>query len=411
MNSPQHDIYDFIVIGSGFGGSVSAMRLTEKGYSVLVLERGKRFRDQDFPVTNWNLFKYLWFPPLRFFGILQMSIFNDIWVLHGSGVGGGSLMYANVLMEPSDKMFTAPAWSHLADWKTVLSPHYATAKRMLGVTTNPLLWPADHALAEIAEELGTADTFRPAEVAVYFSDPDQEGDLVPDPFFGGEGPQRRGCIHCGGCMVGCRHNAKNTLVKNYLYFAEKWGAEVLAEKQVMNIQPLPANQADGTRYEVIYQSSTGVVLKPEQTIRARNIIVAAGSLGTTRLLFRCRDETQTLPDISSKLGNMVRTNSEALLGITSRERSIDHSKGIAITSVFMADEVTAIEPVRHPDKASFMRNTALPLIDVAGKSFSMRILTMLWTIIRHPIDFLHSRFFLAGRCVQPYYWSCKPKTT
>mgnify|MGYP003524800928 CR=1 FL=1 len=231
----MQDILDFVIVGSGFGGSVSALRLTEKGYRVRVLERGKRFRDEDFARTNWNVRKALWAPALRCFGILQISPFRDVFVLHGSGVGGGSLGYANVLMAPGDEMFSAPAWSHLADWKSLLLPHYDTAKRMLGVAVNPRTWPADVLLKEIAGELGTADTWQPTPVGTFFGQPDDEGEEVPDPYFGGEGPARAGCIHCGGCMVGCRYNAKNTLVKNYLYLAEKWGAEVEAEAEVRSL--------------------------------------------------------------------------------------------------------------------------------------------------------------------------------
>ena len=203
--------YDYVITGSGFGGSVSAMRLTEKGYSVLVLERGKRFEDKDFPKTNWNLPKYLWLPALRCFGIFQMTFLNGILAVHGSGVGGGSLTYGNVLMEPDERLFQSPAWRHLADWKSLLEPHYQTARRMLGVTRNPKLWFADEKMKEIAGELGKGDTFHPTDVGVYFGESGREGQVVPDPFFGGAGPERAGCIHCGGCMVGCRYGAKNTL--------------------------------------------------------------------------------------------------------------------------------------------------------------------------------------------------------
>src|SRR5512141_3117437 len=230
-------LWDFVVVGSGFGGSVSALRLTEKGYRVLVMERGKRFRDQDFAKSTWHVRKYLWLPALKCFGILQISTFRDVFVLHGSGVGGGSLGYANVLMEPTDKLFEAPAWSHLADWKTTLKPHYLTAKRVLGVTSNPCSWPADHVLKSIAKELGTEITFQPTTVGAFFG---EAGKTVRDPFFGGEGPDRTGCLRCGRCMVGCPHGAKNTLVKNYLWFAERLGARILAERQATEIRPLGA---------------------------------------------------------------------------------------------------------------------------------------------------------------------------
>jgi cholesterol oxidase len=232
MNTLADPVFDYVIIGSGFGGSVSAMRLAEKGYRVLVLERGKRFRDQDFARSTWNIRKYLWLPIARCFGILQISAFRDVLVLHGCGVGGGSLGYANVLMEPSDELFAARAWHHLADWKAILRPHYATARRMLGVAPNPRQWPADVVLREIARELGQEHTFQPTTVGAFFGTPGAE---VPDPYFGGTGPRRAGCTHCGGCMVGCRYNAKNTLVKNYLYFAEQWGVAVLPESEAHDI--------------------------------------------------------------------------------------------------------------------------------------------------------------------------------
>ncbi len=385
--SVSPETFDFVVIGSGFGGSVSAMRLTEKGYSVLVLERGKRFRDDDFAKSTWNVFKYIWAPSLRCFGILQISPFRDVFVLHGSGVGGGSLGYANVLMQPDDKIFEASGWKDLADWKTVLQPHYDTARRMLGVTRNTRLWPADDVLLEIATQLGAEKTFHPTDVGTFFGDPKNEGQEVPDPFFGGKGPARRGCTHCGGCMVGCRYNAKNTLVKNYLYFAEKWGAKIQAEVEVRDVRPLPEGQPDSARYEVFYRSSSAFFFKPQRRVRARNVVFSAGSLGTQRLLFRCREITHSLPAISPRLGDMVRTNSEALLGTSSRNLETDYSKGIAITSIFQADEVTNIEPVRYPAGSSLMRFLSGPLIESGGSVLS-RLLKTLAMIFIHPADFL-----------------------
>lgn len=387
------DVFDYVVIGSGFGGSVAAMRLAEKGYRVLVLERGKKFRDQDFARTNWNVFKYLWAPALRCFGILQISPFRDVWVLHGSGVGGGSLGYANVLMRPDDRLFTTPAWQKLADWKVVLEPHYTAAARMLGVTQNPCLWTADEILRQISTSLGTQESFSPTTVGVYFGDADQEGVEVPDPFFDGQGPARAACTHCGGCMVGCRHNAKNTLVKNYLYFAEKWGVEVRAECEAHDIRPLTDGWAedrqDGARYEVVYRSSTAWLVKPERHVLARNVVFAGGSLGTLGLLFHCLEVTGSLKKLSPRLGDMVRTNSESLLGATSRERKTDFSQGVAITSIFQADAVTAIEPVRYPAGSSMMRLLSAPLIE-SGRSILGRILKTLGIIVTHPVDFLRT---------------------
>ena len=385
----NHSVYDYVIIGSGFGGSVSAMRLREKGYSVLVLERGKRFEDHDFPKSNWNLPKYLWLPALRFFGIFEMTFMNGLLALHGSGVGGGSLMYGNVLIEPNDRLFAAPSWKHLNDWKHELRPHYDTAYRMLGVARNPRLWPADDKCREIAEELGRGDSFEPLPVGVFFG---EENTTIPDPYFGGEGPARTGCNFCGGCMVGCRYNAKNTLPKNYLYFAEKNGAKVIPEVKARDIQPLPAGQTDGARYEVIYSSSTAFFMRPKSRVRARNVIVSAGTIGTLELLFHCREITKSLTQISPRLGERVRTNSENILGVTARGRDVDFSKGIAITSIFSADEVTRVEPVRYSDGASFIRAMTAPLIEGAD-SIAGRMFKTLWEIIRHPLDFMYGKFF------------------
>jgi cholesterol oxidase len=389
----KQETYDYIIIGSGFGGSVSAMRLTEKGYSVLIIEQGKRYRDPDFATTNWKVWKYLWFPVLRCFGILQISILKGVMVLHGRGVGGGSLGYANVLEVPSDEMFASPAWLHLANWKEVLSPHYETAKRMLGVNQNPFQGKADQVLREIAETRGTADSFRATEVGVFFG---PEGEEVPDPYFDGKGPARSGCHFCGACMVGCRYNAKNTLPKNYLYFAEKNGADLLAEHEVVDVIPLPSasptvNQASEPRYEVVYRSSTAWPIKKHLSVKARNVIFSAGVLGTLKLLFRCRDLTGSLPHVSQQLGNLVRTNSEALMGVIHRDDQINCSEGIAITSIVKADEVTRVEPVRYPDGSSVMRLISAPLIYASG-GILKRIAITLGAFIRHPIDSLRTHF-------------------
>ncbi len=381
-------VYDFVIIGSGFGGSVTAMRMAERGHRVLVLERGKRFRDEDFARSTWNVRRYLWAPALRCFGILQVSPFNDVWVLHGSGVGGGSLGYANVLMEPSDALFDAPAWRHLADWKTILPPYFAAARRMLGVAQNPRLGPADWVLREIAGELGTGDTFSPTPVGTFFGRPGEEGREVPDPYFGGNGPSRSGCTHCGACMVGCRHNAKNTLPKNYLWFAERHGAEIRAECLVRDIRPLAGGQDDGARYIVAYRSATALMVRHGRQVRARNVIVAAGALGTLRLLFRCRDVTRSLPALSPRLGDNVRTNSESILGSVSRPRDVDYSKGVAITSIINADAVTTVEPVRYPAGSDFMRFLSGPLTD--GRGFPSRALRSLAQIVTRPLDFLRT---------------------
>ena len=379
--------YDYIIIGSGFGGSVAAMRLTEKGYSVLVLEKGKRFNDEDFAKSNWAIWKYLWIPAIRAFGILQISITKGAMVLHGTGVGGGSLGYANVLEVPSDATFATPAWNQPVTWEKVLAPHYKTAKKILGVVPNPKLWKADEFMQQQAEECGLGHTFRATEVGVFFG---PEGKTVPDPYFDGKGPERVGCRHCGGCLVGCRYNSKNTLPKNYLYFAEKNGAEVSAESEVTNVHPANIDGNEG--YEVTYQSSTGWFGGSSYKVHARRVIFSAGVMGTIKLLLNLRESS--LPDISPRLGEKVRTNSEALLGSIARDSDIKYSEGIAITSIFNADELTRIEPVRYPDGSSVMRFVSAPLIS-HGDGVPIRMLKSLWWTITHPIDFLKA-MFLSG---------------
>lgn len=367
---------------------MAALRLAEKGYRVVVFERGKRFRDEDFPRSNWNVRRYLWAPALRCFGILEISPFRSLVVLHGAGVGGGSLGYGGVLMEPDARTFDTPAWRHPIDWQSELRPHYATARRMLGVAVNPRPTPADEVLREIAGQMGAADSFQMLPVGVHFAAPGREGVEVADPYFDGAGPKRRGCTFCGGCLVGCRHNAKNTLVKNYLYLAERRRAEVRAEAQVSDIASLPAGQPDGARYEVVYRRSTAVLRRGARRVRARNVVVAAGTLGTLRLLLRSRDVTRSLPRLSRRLGEQVRSNNEALLGSVSRGSSVDYSTGLAITSIFQADDVTTIEPVRFPAGSGLIRLLGAPL--TSARRGSTRLLQAAWLLIRRPADFVHT---------------------
>jgi cholesterol oxidase len=377
-------VYDYVVIGSGFGGSVSAMRLVEKGYSVLVLEKGKRYRDEDFATTNWKFWRYLWMPSLRSHGIMQLTFFRNVGIMHGAGVGGGSLVYANVLEVPDDRLFDAPAWRELADWKTILRPHYETASRMLGAVPNPCESPSEAVLVAIATSMNVEESFRPTRVGVFFGEPGVE---VPDPYFGGEGPSRKGCNQCGGCMVGCRNNAKNTLVKNYLHFAEAGGAQVLPEVEAIDVRPLPFNESDGARFEVVYRNSTAWLSGMDRSVRTRNVIFAAGVLGTLRLLFRCRDVTRSLPEISPRLGEFVRTNNEVFTGACSRQEDVSYSQGVAITSIFSPDESTCVEPVRFPAGSSLLRYLAGPLIGPGGH-WSIRLLKVIWQTLRHPHDFL-----------------------
>ena len=368
--------YDYIVVGSGFGGSVAALRLAEKGYSVLVLERGEAFEDDEFAKRDWDLRRFLWLPELAMRGILQISVLKGVMVLHGSGVGGGSLVYCGVLDQPWDQVFDQPEWKRPIPWGKVLPEHYATARRMLGVTANPKLWPADKHLAEVADERGFGSSFKPTQVGIFFGD---EGVEVPDPYFGGQGPPRKGCTHCGACMVGCRENAKNTLVKNYLYLARKLGARVQGQCEVESIRPLQGDGGDGARYEVAYRRP-GLLPGERHIVRGANVVVAAGVLGTVGLLMRCR-ERGDLPSLSAKLGHRVLTNNEALLGGGTHEDTVDFSQGLSITSIFQADRVTRIEPVRFPDGSSFvMRVLAGPLYE-GQRSLAGR----LWMLLSWPL--------------------------
>ncbi|WP_405133206.1 GMC oxidoreductase [Nocardia sp. NBC_01388] len=334
--------YDVIVIGSGFGGSVSALRLTEKGYRVGVLEAGRRFADDEFAKTSWRARQFLWAPALGCFGIQRLTLLKDTFVMSGAGVGGGSLVYANTLYEPPEKFYGDRQWGHITDWKAELAPHYDQAKRMLGVTVNPATTPTDRVLLEVAEELGIAGTYQRTPVGVFFGGPGRRpGEDVPDPFFGGAGPARRTCTHCGECMTGCRHNAKNTLVKNYLYLAEKAGAAVHPLTTVTDVRPL-----SGGGYTVETVRTGRWIRKQRREFTAEQVIFAAASLGTQRLLHRLRDGG-SLPNVSERLGYLSRTNSEELLSIRSREKGSDFTRGVAITSSIHPDPDTHIEPVRY----------------------------------------------------------------
>ena len=371
--------WDFIVVGSGFGGSVAALRLSEKGYRVLVVEMGKRWRPADFPKTNWRLRKFLWMPKLLCYGIQQLTLLHDVLVLHGAGVGGGSLVYANTLMMPRLEAFQDPKWSGLEDWEHALEPHYATARRMLGVAVNPKLGIDDAVLREVAEEIGHIKTFGPTDVAVFFGEPDKQ---VPDPYFGGEGPARTGCTFCGGCMVGCRVDAKNTLDKNYLYFAEKKGAAILPETRVTLIETSPEGG-----YRLHVERSTSPLFRRRRALEARGVVVAAGVLGTVPLLLRCKLEG-ALPKLSDELGNYTRTNSEALLGVTVGRSGPDLCEGIAITSHVHMDDNTRVEPVRYSKGSDVMLQLGTPLTD--GGTGLTRPLKWIGNCARHPLHFLRT---------------------
>lgn len=345
--------YDWIIIGSGFGGSVSALRLAERGFRVLVIEKGRRFAPEDFPETNWDLRRWMWMPKAGLRGFFQMSFFEHVTILHGVGVGGGSLVYANTLPTPKDDFFDSPSWSRLADWKRELAPHYATARRMLGSARNPLRTKGDDILESIARDMGREEHFHPTDVAVHFGTP---GKTVPDPYFDGEGPDRVGCTFCGACMTGCRVGAKNTLDRNYLYLAEKRGVRVLPETEVVAVRP-----SSSGGYDVETRPSLPDRSRPRgDSFHAPKVIFAGGVLGTVPLLLSMQQDRKGLPNLSPRLGHFVRTNNESLIGVVSPDPSIDLSKGIAITSILHTDEHSHIEPVRYAAGSGFFRTMVMP---------------------------------------------------
>ena len=355
--------YDVLVVGSGFGGSVTALRLTEKGYRVGVIEAGARFADDDFAETSFNIRKFLFRPEVGCYGIQRIDALKDCLIMSGAGVGGGSLVYANTLYEPLPAFYDDHQWSHITDWKSELAPFYDQAKRMLGVVENPLRTPADDIMQQVAEEMGVGDTFHPTPVGVFFGGPaDAPGDPVADPYFGGAGPERSACIGCGSCMTGCRHNAKNTLVKNYLYLAEQNGAKVLPLTTVARVSP-----RDGGGYDVRVKFTKAKSPRRETTrvLTAQQVVFAASSLGTQRLLHRMRDEGH-LPALSERLGFLSRTNSESILGAIAPDTTVDYSQGIAITSSFHPDSNTHIEPVRYGKGSNLMSLLQTVLTDGDG---------------------------------------------
>lgn len=375
MNKQELD-YDYIIIGSGFGGSVSALRLSEKGYKVLVIEKGKWLKGDDFPKTNWNLKKWLWLPGIKCFGLFKITVFRHITTLTGVGVGGGSLVYANTLPVPKTKFFTADTWSHLANWEKELKPFYPVALQMLGATKNPRLEFGDEALRTLSKQIGKEEHFEATQVAVYFGEP---GVTVKDPLFNGKGPDRTGCIFCGGCMLGCRHNAKNTLDKNYLYFAQKLGTTIHAESEVFDVKPLDEN-VGSTGYKVSWRSSTSFI-KRKESATAKGIIFAGGVLGTVTLLLKLKKSS--LPNLSGKIGTGVRTNSESLLGVTAFNQKTVFSDGIAIGSILHTDENSHLEPVRYPEGAGFWRILMSPVAH--GRFWFIRMAKAIWDIITHPV--------------------------
>jgi cholesterol oxidase len=375
--------WDWIVVGSGFGGSVAALRLAEKGYSVCVYETGRRFADDEFPRTTWDVRKYLWLPRLGCRGILRLSQFKDVAIVSGAGVGGGSLVYANTLYRAPRRFFEDPQWAGLADWEHELGAHYDTAERMLGVAPVTGTDPGDELLKELARDLGVEDTHAKVNVGVYFG---EAGVTAPDPYFGGEGPARRGCVQCGRCMVGCRYNAKNTLVKNYLYLAERRGVRIVAERKVVDVSPLGAlDGADG--YRVTTERPGAWVRRDARSETAHGVVFAAGSLGTNQLLQSCRSRG-SLPRLSHRLGHLVRTNSEAILAVTADDAAVDFSKRIAITGSIYPDSDTHIETVTYGDGGDSMARL-YTLLTPQGTRLT-RPLKLLGEAVRKPRQFLRT---------------------
>lgn len=370
--------FDVVIIGSGFGGSVAALRLTEKGYRVAVLEAGRRFGPDDFARSNWDLRRYLFAPRLGLWGIQRLDLLDDVLILSGAGVGGGSLVYANTLYTPPVAYYRDPQWAGLTDWEAELSTHYRQAQAMLGVRTVPQQTAPDRVVRRVAEAMGVADSWRPTPVGVWFGAP---GERAADPYFGGAGPEKTGCIQCGGCMVGCRFGAKNSLDTNYLFLAERGGAQVFPETQAIRLEPLE----DGTW--TVHTRRPSLLGGRPRRFHAAQVIVSAGALGTQRLLHRERDAGR-LPHLSPRLGHLTRTNSEAIVGATSRRVQEGFAEGVAITSSFHPEPHTHIEPVRYPPGSNALGLIATMMVDGGGRT--PRWLRFLGQVARHPWRFLRS---------------------
>jgi len=376
--------YDVVVIGSGFGGSVSALRLTEKGYRVGVLEAGRRWTAENLPKTNWNLRKSIWAPKLGMTGPQAISILGKCAVFSGAGVGGGSLIYGNTLYEPLPAFYADKQWAHITDWRSELAPYYDQAQRMLGVVTNPRMTPADDIIEQVAQDMGVGDTFHPTRVGVFFND-GAEGVEVDDPYFGGAGPRRNGCIHCSRCLTGCPHNAKNTTPTNYLYLAEQAGAQVHALTTATAVRPL----ADGG-FAIDTVRSGRWIRKEARTFTAGQVVFAGAALGTQKLLHTMRDEG-VLANLSPRLGELTRSNSEAILNVASRNR-YDFAQGVAITSSIHPEPNTHVEVCHYGAGQNALATMAIPMID--GGAF--RFLRFLLATLLHPIHFLRSCWIYRG---------------
>ncbi|NIB43536.1 GMC family oxidoreductase [Pseudomaricurvus alkylphenolicus] len=382
------DTYDFVIVGSGFGGSVSALRLAEKGYRVLVIEKGTWYNEVSLPGTTWKLGKWLWMPSVGLRGIMKMTHLRHATVMSGVGVGGGSLVYGATLPTPKSAFFNSGSWSDLADWEKTLKPHYATALKMLGARQNPTHSPADEVIKTLAENAGKPDKFEPSKVGIFFSDADREGELVDDPYFDGQGPKRRGCIQCGECMTGCRHNAKNSLDKNYLYLAQKMGVKVLAETEVVDISPSGSTVGD-EGYFVTARTRQSAFRSVKRTLSVGAVIFSGGVVGTVPLLLKLKQRGR-LPRLSARLGQDIRTNNESLTGVTSLKDDKDFSRGIAIGSILSTDEHSHVEPVHYGAASGTWRFLLGPL--VTGGSLAKRFRNFLQEMVQSPAENLNVLF-------------------
>jgi len=373
MPSDRRPDYDAIIIGSGFGGSVTALRLSQSGYRVAVLEQGRRAEPADLEATAQGPRRLFWVPTLGLKGFFTQHVFRHVTIVGGVGVGGGSLVYAAVLLEPDENFFGDPAWANLGvDWRSELTPHYEKAKKMLGRTTNPYFGQMDSYVRKTAESMNAGETFGPVPLGIYFGEAKK---TVDDPFFGGQGPARTGCELCGACLTGCPHNAKNSLDKNYLYLAESLGAQVLSQRKVTLIRPVTG----GYEVEMINPLDKKERIRP---LRGAKVILAAGVLGSLTLLFRCRDQVKTLPAISFQLGRIVRTNSEAIVASLAPDKKLDLTEGPAISSEFYPGDHTHITQNRFPPGYNFMRFYMSPMVD--DKVPWRRALKTLGGTLRHP---------------------------
>ncbi len=387
-NSLEKNNYDYIIVGSGFGGSVSALRLSQKGYKVLVIEKGKWYKDNSYAKNAWNLNRWLWMPLLGFRGIMKMTVLKHVTVYSGVGVGGGSLTYGGTLPTPKSAFFKSGSWSKLQDWEKALKPYYKEALHMLGATNNPHLMQADEVIQELATRLGKEAEFHPSRVGIFFSDKEKQGNFEQDPYFQGEGPDRKGCIECGSCMTGCRYNAKNTLDKNYLYLAQKIGAKITAEKEVIDV--IPSGKKDGSQgYFVTYKSSKPYGKKQKTVVYAKGVIFSGGVLGTVPLLLNLKAKN-SLPNLSEQVGADVRTNNETVNSVTSFNDKVDYAQGVAIGSVLHTDENSHVEPINYNANSSILKLLTAP--NVTGTTFLTRFLSFIRIMLTNPKDNLKVLF-------------------